>query len=139
MPHYYKARDAHKGQFPQDGENGQNVAFSFIFFFSYAVTEQFDFFQLFSTVLKRLWPGHANNVFVLVLAHLKPELELFEVDDVGDDGDGQNPFLTAEKSWKKNQKVSHSHILTIFPVLGKLTHKYQIYTIFSSTAQWYRC
>ena len=26
-------------------------------------------------------------VFVLVLAHLEPELELFEVDDIGDDGD----------------------------------------------------
>ena len=24
---------------------------------------------------------------VLVLAHLEPELELFEVDDIGDDGD----------------------------------------------------
>ena len=104
MPHYYKARDAHKGQFPQDGENGQNVSFSFIFF-SDAVTKQFDFFHLFSTVLKRLWPGHANNVFVLVLAHLKPELELFEVDDVGDDGDGQNLFRTAEKSWKKIKKL----------------------------------
>ena len=45
------------------------------------------FFQLFSTVLKRFWPGHAKNVFVSVLAHLEPELELFEVDDVGDDGD----------------------------------------------------
>ena len=27
-------------------------------------------------------------VFVLVLAHLEPELELFEVDDIGDNGDG---------------------------------------------------
>ena len=26
-------------------------------------------------------------VFVLVLAHLEPELELFEVDDIGDVGD----------------------------------------------------
>ena len=26
-------------------------------------------------------------VFVLVLAHLEPELELFEVYDIGDDGD----------------------------------------------------
>ena len=26
-------------------------------------------------------------VFVLVLAHLEPELELFEVDDIGNDGD----------------------------------------------------
>ena len=56
------------------------------------------FFQLISTVLKRFWPGNYKNVFVLVLAHLKPELELFEVDDVGDDGDGQNLFRTAEKS-----------------------------------------
>ena len=41
------------------------------------------FFQLFSTVLGRL----SRIVFVLVLAHLEPELELFEVDDIGDDGD----------------------------------------------------
>ena len=45
------------------------------------------FFKVFSTVLKRFCPGHSKNVFVLVLAHLEPELELFEVDDIGDDGD----------------------------------------------------
>ena len=32
---------AHMGQFPQDGENGQNVAF--FYFFSSAVTKRFDF------------------------------------------------------------------------------------------------
>ena len=64
-----------------DGENGQNV-----FFFSSAVTKQFDFFN-FSTVLKRFCPLDSKNVFVLVLAHLEPELELFVVDDIGDDGD----------------------------------------------------
>ena len=46
-----------------------------------------DFFQFFSTALKRFSPLHSKNVFVLVLAHLEPELELFEVDDIGDDGD----------------------------------------------------
>ena len=45
------------------------------------------FFQLFSTVLKRFCPLDSKNVFVLVLAHLEPELELFEVDDIGDGGD----------------------------------------------------
>ena len=45
------------------------------------------FVQLFSTVLKRFCPLDSKNVFVLVLAHLEPELELFEVDDIGDDGD----------------------------------------------------
>ena len=30
---------------------------------------------------------HSKNLFVLVLAHLKPELELFEVEDNGVDGD----------------------------------------------------
>ena len=44
-------------------------------------------FQLFSTVLKRFCPLDSKNVFVLVLAHLEPELELFEIDDNGDDGD----------------------------------------------------
>ena len=42
---------------------------------------------LFSAVLKRFCPGDSKNVFVLVLAHLEPEQELFEVDDIGDDGD----------------------------------------------------
>ena len=59
------------GQFPQDGENGQNVAF-----FSSAVTKRFDFFnfsQLFWRYF-RFW-----KCFVLVLPLLEPELELFEV------------------------------------------------------------
>ena len=30
---------------------------------------------------------HSKNVFALVLAHLEPELGLFEVDDIGDVGD----------------------------------------------------
>ena len=34
----------------------------------------------------------SKNVFVLVLAHQEPELELFEVDDIGDDSD--NDFST---------------------------------------------
>ena len=29
---------------------------------------------------------HSNDVFALVLAHLELELELFEVDDIDDDG-----------------------------------------------------
>ena len=57
------------GQIPQDGENGQNVAF---LIFSSGVTKWFDF--LFSTVLKRFCPGNSNNVFVLLLAYLEPEL-----------------------------------------------------------------
>ena len=69
------------GPFPQDGENGQNVAF---LIFSSGVTKWFDF--LFSTVLKRFCPLYSKNVFVLVLAHLDPKLELFEVDVIGDDG-----------------------------------------------------
>ena len=49
--------------------------------------KQFDFFQLFSTVLKRFCPLDSKNVFVLVPGNLEPELELFEIDDIGDDGD----------------------------------------------------
>ena len=67
----------HMGQFPQDGENGQNVAF-FYFLGGFAVTKWF-VFQLFSTVLKTFCPLDFKNVFVLVLAHLEPKLELFEV------------------------------------------------------------
>ena len=37
--------------------------------------------------IEMIWPLDSKNVFVLVLAHLEPELELFEVDDSGDDGD----------------------------------------------------
>ena len=36
---------------------------------------------------------HSKNVFVLVLAHLEPEREQFEVDDVGDDGDVDLSFI----------------------------------------------
>ena len=57
----------------------------FHIFWSSAVTKRFDFFQLFSAVLKRFCPLHSKNVFVLVLAHLEPELELFEVNGIGDD------------------------------------------------------
>ena len=51
------------------------------------MTKQFAFFHLFLTVVKRFCPLDSKNVFVLVLAHLEPELELFEVDDIGVDGD----------------------------------------------------
>ena len=73
------------GQFPQDRENGQNVAF-FLFFWSSSVTKRFDFFnssQLFWGDFVR----YNLKMFVLVLADLVHELELFEVDDIGDDGD----------------------------------------------------
>ena len=51
------------------------------------MTKRFDFFQLFSTVLKRFCPLQSKNGYVLVLAFIEPELELFEVDDIGKDGD----------------------------------------------------
>ena len=71
------------GQIPQDGENGQNVAF----FLKFCCYQTVWFFQLFSTVLKRICPLHSKNVFDLALTHLESELELFEVDDICDDGD----------------------------------------------------
>ena len=37
--------------------------------------------------MKRFCPLNSKNVFVLVLANLQPELELLEVDDIGNDGD----------------------------------------------------
>ena len=52
------------------------------------MTKRFDFFQLFLTVLERFCPLDSKDVFVLVLAHIEPELELSEVDGIGDDGDG---------------------------------------------------
>ena len=65
----------HMGQFPQDGENGQNVAF-FIFFWSSAVTKRFDFFNFSQLFWKDFDRGILKNVLVLVLAHLEHELEL---------------------------------------------------------------
>ena len=59
----------------------------FFIFWSSAVTKRFDFFDFSELLLKRFCLGHSKNVFVLVLAHLEPELELFEVDYIGDDGD----------------------------------------------------
>ena len=64
------------GQFLQDGENGQNVAF----FWGSAVTKQFDFFNFSQLFL--FCPLDSKNVFVLVLTHLEPELELFEVREI---------------------------------------------------------
>ena len=70
------------GPFPQDGENGQNVAFFLALLWPNGLI-----FQLFSTDLRRFCPLHSKNVFVLALAHLEPKLELFEVDDICNDGD----------------------------------------------------
>ena len=46
---------AHMGQIPQDGENGQNVAF-FHFFWSSAVTKRFDFLN-FINCSEEISPG----------------------------------------------------------------------------------
>ena len=52
-----------------------------------AVTKQFDFFNFSQLFWEDFCPLDSKNAFVLVLAHLEPELEMFEVDDIGDDGD----------------------------------------------------
>ena len=52
----------------------------FFIFSSSAVTKRFDFFNS----SKLSWK---DFVVLLVLAHLEPELELFEADDIGGDGD----------------------------------------------------
>ena len=51
------------------------------------MTKRFDFFNFFQLFWSEFCTIHSKNVFVLDLAHLEPELELFEVDDIGDDGD----------------------------------------------------
>ena len=65
----------HMGQIPQEGENGKALLWpnSLIF--------------LTFLNLKRFCPLDSKNVFVLALAHLEPELELFEFDYIGDGGD----------------------------------------------------
>ena len=55
------------GQIPQDGKNGQNVAFLKKKLKLYCA-QTVIFFQLLSTVLKRFCPLDAKNVSVLVLA-----------------------------------------------------------------------
>ena len=45
------------------------------------------FFFYFFLLFFNFCPLDSKNVFVFVLAHLEPELELFEVDDIGNDGD----------------------------------------------------
>ena len=70
------------GQFPQDGENGQKVAF----FFGALLWPNDLIFSSFLNCSEEILPVRFY-VFVLVLAHLEPELELFEVDDIGDDCD----------------------------------------------------
>ena len=72
------------GQTPQDGKNGQNVAF-FCFFFWALLWPNGLIFPTFLNCSEEILPVHSKNV--LVLAHLEPELGLFEVDDIGDDGD----------------------------------------------------
>ena len=67
---------------------------------------------------------NSKNVFVLVLAHLEPELELFEVDDIGDDGDDdlQHHYLPNSLVYPTNvqyrpvkpSKVQHKPILSTF-------------------------
>ena len=65
------------GQFPQDRENGQNVAY--FYFLELCCDQTVWFFQLFSTALKKNYPLDSKIVSVLTLAHLEPELEPFEV------------------------------------------------------------
>ena len=55
------------GQFLQDGENEQNVAF-FLKKLKLYCDLPVLFFQVFSTVLKKLCPLESKNTFVLVLA-----------------------------------------------------------------------
>ena len=60
------------GQFPLDGENGQNVAFFLALLWRNGL--------IFSTFLNCSEDIlDSENVFVLVLPLLEPELELFEV------------------------------------------------------------
>ena len=57
-----RASKEHMGQFLQDGENGQNVAFSY--FLELCCDQTVWFFRLFSAVVKRFQPGHSKNAFV---------------------------------------------------------------------------
>ena len=69
------------------GENSQIVTFLFSIFFLALLRPTVWLFRLFSTVLKRFCLGNSKHLFVLVLAHIEPELELFEADDISNDDD----------------------------------------------------
>ena len=75
-------------------------------------------FRLFSTVLKRFCPGDSKNVFVLVLPHIEPELELFEVWEIM----VPQIIITLIANVINFKQLAWVHILTIFPVLEKLAH-----------------
>ena len=77
---YVVGSTTHKGQFSKDGENSQNLAF----FFGALLSQNG---MMFSIFLKRFCLLVSKIVFVFILAHVEPELELFEVDDIGDDCD----------------------------------------------------
>ena len=142
------------GQFPHDGENGQNVAF--LYFLELCCDQTVLCFQLSWTVLKRFWPGHSKNVFLLVLAHLESDrLKLMtlammvmmicstiisQTSNNSSSGSrwartktktffecpGQNIFRTVEKSWK-NQTVWVFQFFSIF----KKTYARSILKMFS--------
>ena len=82
-------RGSHLGQFPQDGENGQNVAF-FHNFWSSAVTKWFDRLN-FSQLFWRDFAGLILKIFVkkndffglVILAVLPPKQQLLAYFVVG--------------------------------------------------------
>ena len=60
------------GHFPQDGESGQNV--DFFLFFGALLWPNGLIFLTFLNCSEEILLGDSKNVFVLVLAHLEPEL-----------------------------------------------------------------
>ena len=58
---------------------------NFFFYILYLFLKIFNFVNF--SLLKRFCPVDSKNVFVLVLPHLEPKLDLFEVDEIGNDGD----------------------------------------------------
>ena len=51
------------------------------------MNKRFNFFNFSQLFWRDFFPLDSKNVFVSVLANPGSELELFEVDDIGDDGD----------------------------------------------------
>ena len=68
---------------------------------------------------------HSKNIFVLVLTHLEPELELFEVNDNGNDGDDdlshhyQTALARVPDELERNQK-KENRLHTISKMMGTL-------------------
>ena len=115
------------GQIPQDGENGQNVASIYFLFLALLWLTFWFFFQLFSAVLKRFWPSPSSPTSSTSNSSSSGSRWARTKTRTFLECPGQSLQNSREKLKKSNRLVTAEsqkkcHILTVFPVLRKLTH-----------------